>query len=680
MSVTRNQASSTNGGDEDAFQRLLHTVPSLQARSDEQSRQSEEAERRFRMAEERHLEALRRAQERAEELQQQLEAIKGARRENLVQQETPLSFWGQPFNQEIDDTRVPPNFREIVVEPFDGSQDPQTHLQAFQAQMYISGGDDRLSCKLFPGTLRGVAMQWMATLPPRTIQTFNDLAEVFTSQFAASKKKQLEVADLFDVKQGREESLKSYLARFNTATVRVNDPDQKFFIKAFQKGLRASPFSDSLALKRPSSMAEIRTRAEKHIEVEEDQAERLAEEQNRKNEGRATIPKAETSRRMETTHKEKHFTPLNEKRAQILREICHTRLLRFPPSSEGRTMGNNQSEWCEFHRTMGHSTEACWTLKTQIERLVQGGRLNQYVNTQRQWAQGEGSQDRRRSRLRPNSRLPTKGRRSTNIPLIVRPTERYGPSCVNRGQCNSVGKTDDVTNHRLYKRRLQKAGQGKRRAHGHIGYSKTIQGRKSIGGSGKLGQHPVLASYNIIIGRPALNRLEAVVSTFHLCMKFPVGRTVATVWADITAARKCYEDSMRIELAAQKDKVNVLDIDLDPRHFLEDRGPHPVGNLKKVQIGIVQTIETYSLFMEEAVILNVFDRCLKTWGDIWHASKLLIDPSDKKVLTKVGIDFLLECVCCGLSSFHCYGDVSLLFILGFLLHRCMQVPDSILQC
>ncbi|RDX60307.1 hypothetical protein CR513_61562, partial [Mucuna pruriens] len=197
------------------------------------------------MAEERHLEALRRAQERAEELQQQLEAIKGARRENLVQQETPS---------------------KKSVEPFDGSLDPQAHLQAFQAQMYISEGDDRLSCKLFPGTLRGVAMQWMATLPPRTIQTFNDLAEVFTSQFAASKKKQLEVADLFDVKQGREESLKSYLARFNTAIVRVNDPDQKFFIKAFQKGLRVSPFSDSLALKRPSSMAEIRTRAEKHIE------------------------------------------------------------------------------------------------------------------------------------------------------------------------------------------------------------------------------------------------------------------------------------------------------------------------------------------------------------------------------------------------------------------------------
>ncbi|RDY01231.1 hypothetical protein CR513_15469, partial [Mucuna pruriens] len=112
----------------------------------------------------------------------------------------------------------------------------------------------------------------MATLPARAIQTFNDLASVFVSQFAANKVKRLEVADLFDIKQAGGESLKSYLARFNNATVRVNDPDQNIFIKAFQKGLKASSFSDSLALRRPTNMDEIRVRAEKHVEVEEDQA------------------------------------------------------------------------------------------------------------------------------------------------------------------------------------------------------------------------------------------------------------------------------------------------------------------------------------------------------------------------------------------------------------------------
>ncbi|RDX83778.1 hypothetical protein CR513_35280, partial [Mucuna pruriens] len=191
---------------------------------------------------------MRVAESREEELRQQIATLKATSRPEPVPKDASngQSFWGQPFSEEID-----------------------------EAMMYISGGDDRLSCKLFPGTLRGVAMQWIATLPPRFVHTFNDLARLFVSQFTANKVKKLEVADLFNIKQARGESLKGYLARFNNATMQVNDPDQTIFVKAFQKGLRADLFSDVLALRRPASMEEIRVRAEKHIEVEEDQAERM---------------------------------------------------------------------------------------------------------------------------------------------------------------------------------------------------------------------------------------------------------------------------------------------------------------------------------------------------------------------------------------------------------------------
>ncbi|RDY13815.1 hypothetical protein CR513_01209, partial [Mucuna pruriens] len=56
----------------------------------------------------------------------------------------------------------------------------------------------------------------------------------------------------------------------------------------------------------------------------------------------------------------------------------------------------------------------------------------------------------------------------------------------------------------------------------------------------------VKASYNIIIGRPALNKLGVVVSTYHLCMKYPVEREVGRVWADHNAAKRCYEDNLRV--------------------------------------------------------------------------------------------------------------------------------------
>ncbi|RDY04042.1 hypothetical protein CR513_12309, partial [Mucuna pruriens] len=45
------------------------------------------------------------------------------------------------------------------------------------------------------------------------------------------------------------------------------------------------------------------------------------------------------------------------------------------------------------------------------------------------------------------------------------------------------------------------------------------------------------ASYNVIIGHLALNKLRAIMSTSHLW---------CVVWADKIIARRCYEDSLRV--------------------------------------------------------------------------------------------------------------------------------------
>ncbi|RDY07465.1 hypothetical protein CR513_08425, partial [Mucuna pruriens] len=121
-----------------------------------------------------------------------------------------------------------------------------------------ANGNNLLSCKLFPGTLKEVTMRWFSSLPSRSITSFTNLAAAYKSQFVANKTKHLEVADLSDIKQSKTETLKQYLARFNATIVQVNDPDQKFYVKAFQKGLEVGPFSDSLALSQPTSKTKIR--------------------------------------------------------------------------------------------------------------------------------------------------------------------------------------------------------------------------------------------------------------------------------------------------------------------------------------------------------------------------------------------------------------------------------------
>ncbi|RDX71557.1 hypothetical protein CR513_49079, partial [Mucuna pruriens] len=70
----------------------------------------------------------------------------------------------------------------------------------------------------------------------------------------------------------------------------------------------------------------------------------------------------------------------------------------------------------------------------------------------------------------------------------------------------------------------------------------------------------IWASYNMIIGPPALNKLRAVVSTLHLCMKYPVGKGVGFIKADKNIA--CRMQKTRIGPA--------LDGQLEERliHFL----------------------------------------------------------------------------------------------------------------
>ncbi|RDX91098.1 hypothetical protein CR513_26969, partial [Mucuna pruriens] len=98
-------------------------------------------------------------------------------------------------------------------------------------------------------------------------------------------------------------------------------------------------------------MEEIQARAEKHVEAEEDQVERLEKGD----------PKRQAQ--MRAREAPQTFTPLREKRMQILHKICHTRLLEFPREVKGWVMGSNRNDWCKFHRAHSHSTKECQTLQ-----------------------------------------------------------------------------------------------------------------------------------------------------------------------------------------------------------------------------------------------------------------------------------------------------------------------------
>ncbi|KAL0408142.1 UNVERIFIED_CONTAM: hypothetical protein Sradi_1748600 [Sesamum radiatum] len=55
----------------------------------------------------------------------------------------------------------------------------------------------------------------------------------------------------------------------------------------------------------------------------------------------------------------------------------------------------------------------------------------------------------------------------------------------------------------------------------------------------------VPSAYNVILGRPTLNTFQAVISTYHMKIKFPTPGGVGEVQGDPLQSRKCYVEAVR---------------------------------------------------------------------------------------------------------------------------------------
>lgn len=64
------------------------------------------------------------------------------------------------------------------------------------SKMFISGGNDAISCTMFAGTLDEVALKLFKGLSARSMTVFEDLARRFELQFSRNKKKEVGLGDL----------------------------------------------------------------------------------------------------------------------------------------------------------------------------------------------------------------------------------------------------------------------------------------------------------------------------------------------------------------------------------------------------------------------------------------------------------------------------------------------------
>uniref|UniRef100_A0A2N9EIR5 RNase H type-1 domain-containing protein n=1 Tax=Fagus sylvatica TaxID=28930 RepID=A0A2N9EIR5_FAGSY len=203
-----------------------------------------------------------------------------------------------PFIPSIANFPLPPRFKVPPLENFNGTKDPFDYLEAF---------------KTIIGQRRG--------RPP---------------------------THLLSVKQMEGESLRAYVHCFNKEAMQIDRPKEDITLTAFMAGRRK----------------DVEDRKQEPVKQK---VLKFSKTPERK---RTTTP----------TGKFSSFTPLNTPIDKLLMQIQDDPSLQWPGKIRSDPNSRPKNLYCRFHRDHGHLTEDCVALKEQVETLIRQSKLQKYVS------------------------------------------------------------------------------------------------------------------------------------------------------------------------------------------------------------------------------------------------------------------------------------------------------------
>ncbi|XP_020211558.1 uncharacterized protein LOC109796283 [Cajanus cajan] len=236
------------------------------------------------------------------------------------------------------------HWKSLPLDKYDGTTDPDEHVDIFLTQVTLSTTDDAALCRIFPTSLMGRALSWFTRLPANSIDSFNTLASQFTIQFATSRPHQLTSLALVSIRQEKKESLRTFMSRFNKAALEIRDLNSVVALHHLTTALKLGPFANSICKKPPSNMDDLRRLPDKYMQMEE-----LAEFRNQ--------ARAEA----------------------VLDHALASEVLAVPKRASTPPRADTTKS-CKYHRNRGHSTEECIALKDKIEDLIKQRQLQCFID------------------------------------------------------------------------------------------------------------------------------------------------------------------------------------------------------------------------------------------------------------------------------------------------------------
>uniref|UniRef100_A0A2N9GHQ1 Reverse transcriptase/retrotransposon-derived protein RNase H-like domain-containing protein n=1 Tax=Fagus sylvatica TaxID=28930 RepID=A0A2N9GHQ1_FAGSY len=502
-----------------------------------------------------------------------------------------------PFTKRIDDYPFPAKFKVSELENFDGLRDSLDYLDSFKTVIRLQGVSDEIMCRAFPTNLRGLARVWFNQLETESIDTFTQLSRAFIDNFIGGRRSVHPANYLLNIRQREGESLRSYVQRFNKEAVQIDEPNEFVALTEFNVGLRKGDFLFQLCKDPSRSVSELMYEAQKFINVE-DAFEAWDEFPSKKRKE----PEDRRFKSSKNRFSKSDYSKIDRKNDDPA--------LKWPEKLRSSPGRRSKDLYCRFYRDYGHNTEDCFVLNEQIEALIRQGK-----KTYARQAHNILVTRKPRKNLKLDDQMVTfseddaRGIHQPHDDALVVTMTIAG--FITRQVLIDNESSADI----IYLPAYQQMKIDKERLRpidiplvGFTGDKVNPSGVVSL--MIEAGTYPKQvttsveflvvdcpSAYNVIIGRPTLNKLRAVTLTYHIFVCFLIEHGIKELKGDQVAARECYFASLGPETKHQTmvigegqklvepiEKLEVIVLDDEKPDKTTNIGTKMDGRVKKALI------------------------------------------------------------------------------------------------
>jgi hypothetical protein len=237
---------------------------------------------------------------------------------------------------------------------YEPKQDPGGWLAVYTTSARAAGASEDVMTAYLPIVLGQDALQWLRHLPRHCIDDWGDFSRRFTANFQSLSDKPAQPWDLKSIKRRGDETLRSYLKRFQTMRNRIPEVTEAAVFEDFYRGSNDSAFVRAILQKAPTTSEELFREADLYITADERAQDLIG--------GAKPAPAA--TRRDANQQPDKRW----EKRP---REEVHA---AGPPASRTRggprggehTLDDILDTQCPYHKDMRHTLRNCRDFKHSI--------------------------------------------------------------------------------------------------------------------------------------------------------------------------------------------------------------------------------------------------------------------------------------------------------------------------